>query len=92
MKNCPSVSTIAAHLNNTIILTQTPVSSGGNGTLTSPVLGMERHETLATPRDTMTSYLTTDSMEITIPRPRRLWVRTELYPRQWRGSVLNSTG
>ena len=38
MKNCPGVFTIAAHLNNTIILTQTPVSSGGNGTLTSPVL------------------------------------------------------
>ena len=29
---------IAAHLYNLTIPTQTPVSSGGNGTLTSPVL------------------------------------------------------
>ena len=38
MKNCPGVSPIAAHLNYTIIPTQTPVSSGGNGMLTNPVL------------------------------------------------------
>ena len=31
MKNCPDVSLIAAHLNNTTISTQTPVSSGENG-------------------------------------------------------------
>ena len=39
MKNCLGVLPFDAHLNNTTIPTQTPASSGGNETLTSPVLG-----------------------------------------------------
>ena len=36
------LSPIAAHLNNLTIPTQTPVSSGENGTITSPVLMLGR--------------------------------------------------
>ena len=40
MKNCPGVSPIVTHLNNLTIPTRLPESSGGNETLTSPVLGL----------------------------------------------------
>ena len=38
MKNCLGVSPIASQLNNKTMPTQTPVSSGGNESLTSPLL------------------------------------------------------
>ena len=38
IKNCPGISPIAAHLNNSTIPIQKPVSSGGSEMLASQVL------------------------------------------------------